>query len=239
MARIPNFLEGTAFGVLNDFISGFHSDDGYAQPNRYEVVIVAPPKIGATNENYLSGVERLSDLQRINLRAQSITMPGRAMSTTEDTNIYGPNREIVDGVLYADEIEIGFQSSSDLSERQFFQDWQNLMFNQKTWNMQYYTNYTAHIEIYVLDEQDNRRYGVKLWEAFPKTIGPIPLSYSQNDELLITEIGFTFRYWENLDQSKNPKTSFRDKALITLINSGERNLTRNLPSVVNKLGRNL
>ena len=239
MANIPNFIEGTAFGILNDFLSGFRSDDGYAQPNRYEVVIVAPPKLGATNENFLSGAERLADIDRINLRAQSIIMPGRAMNTIEDNNIYGPNREIVDGIVYADEIEVQFQSSSDLRERQFFQDWQSLMFNEQTWNMQYYSNYTAEMEIYILDKQDTRRYGVKLWEVYPKTVNPVPLSYGQNDELLITEIGFTFRYWTNLDQSKNPQKSFRDKALLTLINSGERNLTRNIPSVLNKLGRSL
>ena len=39
MAGIPKFLEGGAFAVLNDILSGFHDDNGYAQPNRYEVLI--------------------------------------------------------------------------------------------------------------------------------------------------------------------------------------------------------
>ena len=40
MAEIPNFLEGTAFGVLNDVLSVFHSNEGFAQPNKYEVLIL-------------------------------------------------------------------------------------------------------------------------------------------------------------------------------------------------------
>ena len=40
---IPNFLAGAAFGVLNDLLSAFRSNDGFAQPNRYEVLIFPPP----------------------------------------------------------------------------------------------------------------------------------------------------------------------------------------------------
>ena len=39
---LGRFLEGTAFGVLNDVLSMFHSEDGYAQPNRFEVLIMRP-----------------------------------------------------------------------------------------------------------------------------------------------------------------------------------------------------
>ena len=42
MASLAKFLEGGAFGVLNDILSEFHSDDGYAIPNRFEVLISAP-----------------------------------------------------------------------------------------------------------------------------------------------------------------------------------------------------
>ena len=42
---IPNFLEGGAFGILNDILSGFHDNNGYAQPNRYEILILPPQKL--------------------------------------------------------------------------------------------------------------------------------------------------------------------------------------------------
>jgi len=38
MVGIPKFVEGTAFAVLNDVLSGYHDDNpnrGHAQPNRY------------------------------------------------------------------------------------------------------------------------------------------------------------------------------------------------------------
>jgi len=43
---IAQFIEGTAFGVMNDILSAFHTNEGYALPNRYEVVIIPPAKVG-------------------------------------------------------------------------------------------------------------------------------------------------------------------------------------------------
>ena len=39
MAVLPRFLEGAAFGVLNDILSGFRTNEGFARPNHYEVII--------------------------------------------------------------------------------------------------------------------------------------------------------------------------------------------------------
>ena len=52
MAGLPNFIEGAAFGVLNDILAGFRDNNGFAQPNRYEIIIIPPAKIGGGgNEN--------------------------------------------------------------------------------------------------------------------------------------------------------------------------------------------
>ena len=57
--EIPNFLEGGAYGLLNDVLSMFQGNDGYAQPNRYEVLILPPAKLGGGNQtNRWSGGER-------------------------------------------------------------------------------------------------------------------------------------------------------------------------------------
>ena len=113
MATVAKFLEGTAFGVLNDILSTFHSEDGYATPNRFEVIITPPPKMGAVSiTNPFHGSERASDARAISLRCESINMPGRNLNTLTDSNIYGPTREIVDGVTYAEDIAMTFVASS-------------------------------------------------------------------------------------------------------------------------------
>jgi hypothetical protein len=244
MVGIPKFVEGTAFAVLNDVLSGYHDDNpnrGHAQPNRYEVIILPPTKLGGGqdfNQTY-SNLTRDAELRQLSIRAQNITLPGRNLATVQVGNVYGPNREIVEGVTYADDITIQFQSSSNLAERVFFENWQRLAFNEKTWNIGYYNDYTSQMEIYVLDKQNKRRYGVKLWEVFPKSIGANEMAYDANNTLLLTPVSFTFRYWTNLNQNQNTEVNIFDKIKETVISSAERNIARNIPSVLNKLGRNL
>ena len=233
---IPNFLEGAAFGVLNDILAGFRDNNGFAQPNKYEVLIFPPAKLGGgQNQNVFGGMERQSDLRKISLRAQNVTLPGRNLSTTQESNIYGPDREIVEGITYADDISMQFQASSGLDERVFFENWQRQAFNEKTWNIGYYLDYIGYIEMYILDKQEQRRYGIKLWEVFPKTIGPNELAYDANDVLMLLPVSFTFRYWTSLDQSQNPKMNIFDRVFDTVVNVAERNISRNIPKVLSRL----
>ena len=236
MAGLPNFIEGAAFGVLNDILAGFRDNNGFAQPNRYEIIIIPPAKIGGGgNENIFNNQERQSDLRKISLRASTVTLPGRNLSTAQESNVYGPDREIVEGVTYADDISMSFQASSGLAERVFFENWQKQAFNEKTWNIGYYNDYIGTIEMYVLDKQDQRRYGIKLWEVFPKTIGSNDLAYDSNDQIMLLPVSFTFRYWTSLDQNQNPQINVFDRVFDTVVNTAEREISRNIPRVLNRL----
>ena len=219
MPGLAKFLEGGAFGVLNDILSEFHSEDGYAIPNRFEVVILAP---GAGSR----------DSRKVSMRCETILLPGRNLNTLTDGNPYGPTREIVDGVTYAEDITMTFQASSGLDERVFFENWQELAFNKQTWNVGYYNDYVSTVEIYLLDRQDQRRYGIKLWEAFPKTISGTELSHASNNEIIKTSVNFSFRYWETLDINRQPPKTNEIKEE-TGANTVQRNIARNQPAAVN------
>ena len=233
MAEIPHFIEAGAFGVLNDVLSLFHSNNGYAQPNRFEILINAPSKRGLRpnsggTDNVFAGAERKSDIRSISLRCDSISLPGRNLSTMTDSNIYGPTREIVEGVTFAEDINIVFNGSSGLDERVFFENWQRQAFNENTWDVEYYNDYIGEVEIYLLDKQEQRRYGLKLHEAFPKTVGANELSMGSSGEIIKTTVGFTFRFWTALNITQQ-SPSFGDRAAKTISNVFVRNLTRNIP----------
>ena len=232
---IAQFLEGTAFGVLNDVLSAFRSNEGYALPSRYEIVINAPAKIGGGNqENIFLNKERGSDSRTISLRAESVILPGRTLTTSTDSNIYGPDREIVEGVTFADEISIDFQASSGLNERVFFENWQRQAFDEKTFNIGYYRNYIGSMEVYLLDQQDRRRYGLRMEEVFPKTITASNLNYQAAAEILKTNVQFTFRKWTNLDANQT-STDVTGRIFNTVIRGVERNISRNVPRLLNLL----
>ena len=218
---IARFLEGTAFGVLNDILSTFHSEDGYAVPNRFEVLITRPR--GSASEN-----------RQVSMRCESVNLPGRNLNSATDSNIYGPTREIVNGVTYAEDITMTFQAGSWLEERVFFEEWQSLAFDERSWNVSYYNDYISTVDVYVLDRQDNRRFGLKLHEAFPKTIAGTDLSQSANNELVKIAVTFSFRYWTTLDIDRQ-RPSLTDKIFDTITTGVERQISSNLPKVLTRL----
>ena len=233
---LAQFLETSAFGALNDILSGFHSKNGYAVPNRFEVIIIPPTAMGRNSSTSSQSLlpKDASTARAVSLRVESILLPGRNLNTLDDTNIYGPTRSIVDGVTYADDINITFQASSDLTERRFFEEWQKLAFNEKTWDVGYYNDYTAQIDMYLLDRQDKRRFGIKLWECFPKTIEGTDLNQGSNNEIIKNTVAFSFRYWTQLDITAQP-TSLTDRLVTTFFGSVERQITGSIPKILNRL----
>ena len=235
---LAQFLETAAFGALNDILSGFHSNNGYAVPNRFEAIIIPPSSIAKnsskTEFSFWPLPQSSSTARDVSLRVESVLLPGRNLATLDDTNIYGPTREIVNGVTYADEIKISFQASSDLGERRFFEEWQKLAFSEKTWNVGYYNDYIAQIDLYLLDREDNRRFGVKLWECFPKTIEGTDLNQGANNEIMKNTVSFSFRYWTQLDINAQAP-SLTDRLITTFAGTVERQITGSIPKILNRL----
>tara|TARA_A100001011_G_scaffold282176_1_gene292307 strand:+ start:820 stop:1542 length:723 start_codon:yes stop_codon:yes gene_type:complete len=236
-----NAVTGTAFGVLNEVLGLVRGTDGIAKQTRYEVILIPPTGARGTKtapSNAFSG--QMADLtgdgtaRTTSLKCEQISMPGRNIDTAPDNNIYGPVREIAQGWSFAD-ITAQFQLSSDLKERRFFETWQRLSFNPDTWNMGYYDDYTGTIQIFQLDEQDNRRYGVELIECFPKTVGELTYDYSAVNTQQKVQITFSYRYWKNLtDESKLPR-SLQERLQTLLLNTVERQLTSRIPAVIRNL----
>ena len=154
-------------GVVSDDIesaaAGFRND-GVAQPNKFEVILSCPTGTrGSQRGNALDNVFSLlmgkvnSDgtARATGLRCSQISFPGRTLDTEADTNIYGPTREIVQGYSYP-EITGTFQCGPDMKEKQLFESWQRLAYNNQSWNFEYYDTYTGSIDIFQLDENNRK-----------------------------------------------------------------------------------
>ena len=220
MATLASFVESTAFGALNDFLSEFNSNNGYALPSRYEVIITSPGE---------------GDARKVSMRCEAIDLPGRALNTSVDTNMYGIAPEIVDGITFGGTLAMTFQSSSDLEERVFFESWQEMAWDKGTWNVNYYKDYISDsVDIYVLDQQDTRRYGLRLKECFPKEIGPAPLNYATAGDIIKIPVTLQYKYWETLDINNQPP-NLMEKVLDTVISGAERSINANIPKVLSRL----
>ena len=240
--NLGRLLEGTAYGVINEILAEFHSDDGFALPSRYEVVMLPPqgtrgkPK-GALNnvfsqvmqENTGEGITR-----KVGLQCEAVEFPGRNLDTAPDTNIYGPSREIVQGYSYA-EITATFRMSADYKEKKFFETWQRLAYNPQTWAMGYYNEYTGGMQIFSLDQNDRRRYGVELIECFPKTVAAQVLAAPQATDVQKLAVTFSYRYWKNLTDEADLPKPLRDRIEEVVINSAERQIRAAIPRVLSRL----
>jgi hypothetical protein len=233
---MANFLEGVSYGVLNDILSEFHSNEGYALPSRYEVLLYPPPagrgkSLGSLFANLGSSNK---ESKSVSLRCEKCQLPGTTISSSPDTNIYGPTREIAESVLFAGSTTMDFQASSDLRERVFFEKWQQKCYNPETWNIGYYSDYIGSIDVYLLDVNNQRRFGIKLHEVWPKTIAATDVSGAKASDIIKISVTFQFRKMTTLDSDNQPP-SLADKIAQTVNNAVERNVTRNIPAVLRKL----
>ena len=228
-------LEGTAYAVLNELLSGYHGTGGFSRPSRYEVLII-PPR-GSNNNPISDDISDNEIIRKTSLACESISFPGRNIDTTTDTNIYGPSREIASGFSYA-EVNATFRCSSDMKEKLYFETWQKQSFNTQTWSMQYYEDYIGAVQIFQLDEQNNQTYGVELLEAFPKTIGAQTLDYSSTGEINKLPVTFSYRWWKNLvDEGDLPVPV--ESVVTDGVSGVRRQILSNQPKTISKLGDNL
>jgi len=190
MSILPKFTENTGYGVIGDVLA--RAKEGFASPNNYEVIITGPSRQQANS----------LDIRKISLSCEAVTMPAQALETSPDDNVYGVSREVVTRPSYAGDITMTFQTTSELEERVFFEEWQQLAFDPTTWDVGYYDDYIGVVDIYLLDKQNIRRYGVRLHEAYPKEVQGILLSYAQSTDILKVSVVMNFRYWDTLDENR-------------------------------------
>tara|TARA_Y100000361_G_scaffold103941_1_gene93649 strand:- start:83 stop:565 length:483 start_codon:yes stop_codon:yes gene_type:complete len=160
-------------------------------------------------------------------------MPGRNLDTDPDTSLHGPTKQVVNGWSFA-EITASFNMSNDLRERQFFERWQQTAFNEGTWSINYYNDYVGSLEIYQLDLQNRRRSGVKLFEAFPKTISGQQYDNASFNQIQRLDVTFAYRYWESLDKEE-PKRAFNERVEDRVRDVVERKILSKIPKVISKL----
>jgi hypothetical protein len=146
--------------------------------------------------------------RRVRAFCNAIEMPERTIDTKEIRH-HGPAYKLAFDYKSAD-ITATFYCDKFLRERSYFETWQAAVFSTKSNNFNFYDNYVSDINIFQLgqfasrDERDDITYAVKLFECFPKTIGPVAYSYD-NNAVQTFQVTFTFRYWVNyfLERSGN------------------------------------
>ena len=222
------FWESLGYSVINEFLSLFLNKDGFSKSARYEVVIGLPKAATSTAGELLN----TETARKVSYHAETIAFPGRNLEIKEDLSTYGPTREVVSGSSYED-LSATFYVATDHREKKFFSEWQNSAHSNEDFNARYYYDYVGSVDIYQLDEEDRRRLGIRLMEAFPKTIGAIDMGYANANQINKMSVSFSYRFWEIIpgDLANN----FLNRLANIAINQVERKLIAKLPKVLTRL----
>ena len=200
----PTQFTGAA-GAIGNLVSELGSS-GLPQTNRFQMNIAPPAALSARGPDML---------RRLVIRTVAVYLPGNTLATSTDNNIYGPNRNVVQGVEYADSFDAKFLMDEEFELHDYMTSWQRLMYNDKTWNLKYYQDYIGNIDIFVLDKKFYPTAGFRMWECYPSTIGPISFDMGNSAPINDFTVSFNFRYWSDIARygTKQPTEVFnRDSA---------------------------
>lgn len=183
------------------------------RPNYYEILI-SPP----TNLNAQSTI--------LSFLCSSTDFPFETIQTMEMIT-HSRKRMIASGVDF-DPITVTFLLDSTGKVLDFFQKWKMLIIDD-TFKMGYYEDYIGTIEIFMLDRQLQRVFGVKLKEAYPVNRNNISLSQNSVDTLSELPISFVYANSEytmhnvlypSATSIWNSLTRVYDKTISSISNSG-------------------
>ena len=161
---------------LNDFISKV-KQDGLARTNRYTVLFTG----------FTTGRSRDAMLM-----CDQVQLPGTNYNTA-DMRTFGETRKAPYERLY-DDVNMSFYVDTSMTVKKFFDDWMTWIQDPTTRNFYYYDDYTADIIIEVQDLKNRSRYGIKLFEAYPKSIGAIQMDYASKDIMKLS-VNFAYKYY--------------------------------------------
>ena len=134
----------------------------------------------------------------IDFYAKSVTVPGKNIESTPN-RIYGPEREMPDGVSYAGDIDINFILTNDFFLYRWILQWMNSIVGETTANLNYYNNYVSRMFIMPTVNYGNAYsesplvYVVE--DVWPKTITGYGLDQSLTNTTIEYSASFSFRKW--------------------------------------------
>jgi len=193
--------------MIQEFITRI-KDIGLARTNRYKVTIGTPDARRGSSE-------WANTLKDVSLLCDAATLPGINVESMPH-RIYGESREMPYGVSYQP-ITLNFYMDAPLNLKRLFDDWVASIIDPVSRSIGYYDDYRSNILIEMVDVQgiadvsqvanvqrdigkrpaiaDRSRYKIELVDAWPKTVGDIPLNLDSR-EVAKLPVTFQYKYWK-------------------------------------------
>ena len=160
--------------------------------------------LGGINVNYNPNIPTLGfalsgeneALRTINLFTSDVELPGRDVNEIERTT-EGEIRSV--GYLHTHQnLNISYYCTESLAEKEFFETWQDVVYNKDRVASGYYDDYTSRIEVIKYNasfKKDVAKYQFN--ECYPTNIGAISLD-SIGDGVVKLQMQFKFRNYDRI-----------------------------------------
>lgn len=186
-------------------LNGFMNDlknRGVLRTHSFEVDIPIPGYL-ATMYNTTTG---------ISLRCENAQMPGLTIAEAQAPPRYGygPVEFHPYGIIH-DNVSLTFMLDRKSVQYAFFYDWMGVIVNPdqtrgldavkeynrdgsfQAYEVGYKQNYAVDMTVTMYDEQHTAVQSVTLYQAFPRAINPIELSWESQDQIAKLVVPFTYR----------------------------------------------
>jgi hypothetical protein len=181
-------------GALKNFIATVKTE-GLMRSSRYAVTLSPPRSVGS-----------FKDLKKILLFCADVQMPGVQLNTTQIRQ-YGELRESPYEKQF-DNVSMTFYVDNNMAVKNFFDTWMDSIQDPNTRAFEYYDYYTTNMSLDIEDLKDRKRYEVKLFECYPKSVGSVSVGYD-NKEIMKLQVSMNYKYWTSraFDAPKETKES--------------------------------
>lgn len=137
------------------------------------------------------------DTERLTFRCDSAELPGRTLPVVEQRT-HGVGRKQPQGSVFAD-LNLTLICSSTFTEKKFFDHWQDLTHNLKTYKFGYFDDYVGTVYVTQLNDELQPIYRIELTDAFPMLVAPMPLNWETSNDLQRVQVTISYRQWTESD----------------------------------------
>lgn len=179
-----------------------HMYDGLSRSCRYAVRIIPPEMMTQIYGNAIT-----NDLTYL---CEATEFPGRGFVNV-DVRYYGPTHKLPVMSQYED-LNMTFLCRNKSYERQFFDDWLEIINPSNTYDFSYRDLYSARIQMFQLSDFGNEQEAIPtteyMWtlhDAYPNIVNPQPVTWTDDNFQRLT-IGFTYFKWNRENRDAQPGT---------------------------------
>ncbi len=201
-----------AFNVEN-FVARVNEAGGLVQNNKFRLLITPPP-IFKSSQNYNDEIKAnlVDGARTLEYFCSSATIPGVNLNTHEVRRYgYGPMEKRPYSVSFAD-ATFNIYFDSRRKNYDFFQTWVSSIMDYDVNNstnskflLEYKSEYKSTIDLLVHDNSGFIVGHYVMDEAFPISIGDIPLNWGDTNSIIKIPVTFTFFTWRNENVQNNAR----------------------------------